>query len=299
MGSSKSDGVLTVAFESADIKKVNVYAAIWSSDKSTAKISTSSNYEGSVISLDSSKYNSDGFQQLTWTDIGTTTDLIITCTKRILVQKIEIVVASEESPIDTNDITNIKNSLTKAQLNYKYEFDESDSTYNISDIGMRFGGTIKESYYDAIKSHIKSFGMVYTTKDKLGDHETLTDALNTGVPEDTFTVKEETLTESAAPVAQTIDDETYYVWNVYLNVGSSSLDKTVYAVGKLTLDNSETYYLTEKSGSVESLANYYFDNELYADEIQMHTLYALATGDTKTESIKSSSSTDASSSSQE
>ncbi len=194
---------------------------------------------------------------------------------------------------ESENILNLQLSETKRQLSYTYDVTTSensdDKIYSISNIALRFGGTLEESLYEILESHIKTFGIVYTTSLPDG-YETLTDALGAGISESEFTVKTQDFTETMKPVKTTISNETYYLWNVYLNVPSESIKKTVYAVATLSLDNGKSYYLQEGSASVETLAFEYFDStesDNYTED-ELETLMLLAEGKTKTEVTSSS-----------
>lgn len=62
----------------------------------------------------------------------------------------------------TTAVSNIETSETKAQLYYEYTATSGDTetTYAISKINLRFGGLVKKEYYDALEKHIKSVGMI-------------------------------------------------------------------------------------------------------------------------------------------
>lgn len=151
--------------------------------------------------------------------------------------------------------------------------------YEVSDIGLRFGGLVKQSYFDSLKDHITNFGLIYATD--LGDHKTLADALN---DESVTTTKlNQTITSEVTPYLTTVDDESYYVFNAFFNVSSTSesITKVVYAIATLTLDNGETIYFNEKSNSVATIAQEYLDTNKYDGAVK-ETLTLLSQGKTKT-----------------
>ena len=286
MGSSSAIGLFTINFNSTiAIKGVNITASAWSGDTAKYQVYSNVNTTGKNIVFTNegnptTEYKWEDFTGDNDLDNGIgekSSSITITGTNtskgRAYISKIELIIATGETV--SSDIP----------------------IYNISNIGLRFGGTVKKSYYEALESHIKNFGMVYTTKDKLGEYKTLTSALDAGVAESTFNVKTQEITDTIKPIEQTIGGEQYYVWNVFLNVSSSSLDKVIYAAGKLTLDNGTSFYLKERYTSVKDIASEYYrdDTAEYSDEVKA-TLELLADGKTKTDTT---SSTDTSSSSSE
>ena len=181
---------------------------------------------------------------------------------------------------DSSRITNIESSATKAQLSYTYEStsvgegDEKTTTYTISGVAIRFGGLIKEDYYDAVKDHVTSYGVYLTTKmpdgyssvkqavidDKFGENELTTceNAVDAGHP-------------SIASDAQKGSLEgDYYIFNAYLEVNEAKYATTVYAVAFLKLDNGNTAFLNERKGSVVSLAKEYLavEGATYSEDVK-------------------------------
>lgn len=272
---SSSAGSFTLTFnEELVVKSVNVYATVFGSDNPTEyTLSSTANATGSKQKIDGSTFTKYEFDNLDNGEGKASSSITFankssTSKARIYISKMEFIIATGETVSSDTPI------------------------YNISNIGLRFGGTVKKSYYEALESHIKSFGMTYTTN--LNGYDSLEKGLAAG---EKYTEKEQEVTETTKPIEQTIDGEQYYVWNVYINVSSSSLDKVIYAAGKLTLDNGTSFYLKERSTSVKDIALEYYcdDTAEYSDEVKA-TLELLAEGKTKTDTT---SSTDTSSSSSE
>ena len=188
-------------------------------------------------------------------------------------------------------VTTLKNSETKAQLYYEYTVTEDSgvTNYSISNIGLRFGGFIAADAWaylwmgDHTNSYIAKYGMTWSTvspKDK-GEYDNFTDALRDG----TYTFsgdntdaysKEKTMKEFPLPVIK-VDN---YMFNLYINVSSESVTKTVYAVAKVQLTNGVIYYLgTGRSASVQSLAAEYLKDTTasYSEDVKA-TLSLLSNG---------------------
>ncbi len=177
-------------------------------------------------------------------------------------------------------ITTLKSGETKAQLYYKYTV--SDGSYEISNIGLRFGGFVDtmsfyklaqgaytDGDYAAYKSLITSYGISYSTVDpntkgySSFNKALESDAYGNDVKNESISVgsdgyfKNITLapnTKSPMPVAY---DNSTYMFNIFLNVGATSIEKTVYAAANLTFTNDKMIYLEERSCSVASLAAEY------------------------------------------
>lgn len=152
-----------------------------------------------------------------------------------------------------------------------------------SDIGMRFGALLEKSNYDAVTTvggSIASYGVTCATN--LNGYDSLVEAIKASKLDssssNTWTKTVDTTSESAPiGVAQTIDNVDYYVFNTYIEVNTTSLKTTVYAVGFLTLDTGATVYFSERSASVASLAEEYIGTEAYDGDIAT-TLGYLAAG---------------------
>ena len=173
---------------------------------------------------------------------------------------------------DTTEITNIKNSSTKAQLSYKYEATTSEDgtkSYSISDVAMRFGGFIKKADYDAIKEHITGYGVEMTANLPNG-YSSLYEAIigNATFGDGTLIQNENNVSEQE-PYLATSDEKTndiqsddYYLFNTYMTVNNVAYyNKTVYAVSYIKIDTGAIVYLNERSASVASLAKEYLDND--------------------------------------
>lgn len=169
--------------------------------------------------------------------------------------------------------------ISKIEFHYVGEetSDGDTKAYQISNIGLRFGGLVKQSYFDNLKDHITNFGLIYATD--LGDHKTLADALN--VESVKKTELDQEITSEVTPYLTTVDDESYYVFNAFFNVKSTSVTNVVYAIATLTLDNGETIYFKEKSNSVATIAQEYLDTNKYDGAVK-ETLTLLSQGKTKT-----------------
>lgn len=185
----------------------------------------------------------------------------------------------------TTAVSNIETSETKAQLYYEYTATSGDTetTYTISKINLRFGGLVKKEYYDALEEHIKSVGMIYTTSLPNGTDGTAYKTLKSAVEANAITEENATiLTQDVSEKKpQLTNDETNYLYNVCLDVAltETAITKTVYAIATMTFDNDETIYFSERSASVSSLAAEYQDLDEYTDnEDIIHTLMMLKEG---------------------
>ena len=258
MSSSSKNGTLTFNFNTETVvEKVIVYAISYRSDK-TSSLKVSSN-NSKTTSPQTIKYSESHDNDVAYTFTGLDKDekasslsITLSATERLYVSKVEFVIAKEEASTDF---------------------------YNITNIGLRFGGLVKQSYFDSLKGHITNFGLIYATD--LGDHKTLADALN---DESVTTTKlNQTITSEVTPYLTTVDDDGYYVFNAFFNVSSTSesITKVVYAIATLTLDNGETIYFKEKSNSVATIAKEYLDTNKYDGAVK-ETLTLLSQGKTKT-----------------
>lgn len=184
--------------------------------------------------------------------------------------KTDLTLYAKWSSTESENITNIKNSNTKASLSYKYEAvveEDESKTYTISNVAMRFGGFIKKDYFDAVKDHITYYGVKLTTK--LPDNY---DSFKTALEKDaTFeegkVIGDDVEFNKEAPNLANVkdkandDQEEYYLFNVYLKVDEDYYTKDVYGVAYLKFDDNKIIYLNERKASVASLAQEYLDNE--------------------------------------
>lgn len=184
-------------------------------------------------------------------------------------------------------VANVEDCSTKAKLSYRYLATTTDetTTYEISDVALRFGGYIPKDDYDAIKESVVSYG-VYLSVNLPNGYTDLLSALkdNATFDGETLSKNETTVEEEGHPyLASSADkvsndqNEDYYLFNAYLEVAEENYAKTVYSVSFLTLENGETIYLQERKASVASLAQEYLDDTSISktDEVN-ETLKTLA-----------------------
>ncbi len=184
-------------------------------------------------------------------------------------------------------VSYVEDSSTKAKLSYRYTATTTDetTTYEISDVALRFGGYILKDDYDAIKENVTSYG-VYLSVNLPEGYSDLLSALKDGATfgENALSTSESSVSEEGHPVSASSSEKTtsdqnedYYLFNAYLDVTEANYAKTVYSVAFIKLDNGEIIYLQERSASVASLAQEYLDDTSISktDEINA-TLQILA-----------------------
>lgn len=182
----------------------------------------------------------------------------------------DLVLYAKWNTTDSKEVTAIKNSETKAQLAYDYTAttEGETTTYSITNVILRFGGMIKVSDYDAIKDHVKSYGVKLCSA--LPENTTsLKDALEKGSTfADNKLITRETEVDDDHPIKATSSektsdnqDEEYYLFNAYLEVPETNYDTVIYAVSYLKFEDDSIVYLKERSGSVSSIAQEYLDND--------------------------------------
>ncbi len=208
---------------------------------------------------------------------------------------------------DADCISTLKQSKTKAQLYYEYTASEgSDATnYNISKIGLRFGGFADDVSLTELlwgdsktKSYLSSFGIAYTTvAPKNGSF--VTALKNDEYKQGEVKEKSEDRGDNAFfaytkfPTYYKEGSSEYLMFNLYFDVSVESLDKTIYAAAYLKLSNGDMFYFSETSYSVKSLATEYLNKKTelgITDTDQLATLALLKDGKTSSTDTSASDS---------
>ncbi len=202
-------------------------------------------------------------------------------------QNSEPTVVKVKDQLFSSFVANVEDCSTKAKLSYRYLATTTDetTTYEISDVALRFGGYILKDDYDAIKDSVVSYG-VYLSVNLPTGYTNLLSALKGGATFDGETLnKNETTVEkeghpylaSSADKVSNDQNEDYYLFNAYLKVAEENYAKTVYSVSFLTLEGGKTIYLQERKASVASLAQEYLnDTSISKDDGVNETLEMLA-----------------------
>ncbi len=218
--------------------------------------------------------------------------------------------SSSSSESTGSGIERLKKCETKAQLFYKYTVDTVNgiTNYNISDIGLRFGGVLDQETIYAIYENMTYYGVTYSTiSPESKKCESFVDGLNDGhykIQEkdsdkkisdyEALYGKQSGKTSSGfpslPPYYQDADGNYFNVFSVFINVDNNSLDKTIYAVASVTFKDEGQVYLKETAYSVESIAKAYIaDTETfakYSSDVQ-NTLTMLSQGFTSGKSTDS------------
>ncbi len=185
-------------------------------------------------------------------------------------QNSEPTIVKVKDQLFSSFVANVEDCSTKAKLSYRYlaTITDETTTYEISDVALRFGGYILKDDYDAIKDSVVSYG-VYLSVNLPTGYTNLLSALKGGATFDGETLnKSETTVEkeghpylaSSADKVSNDQNEDYYLFNAYLKVAEENYAKTVYSVSFLTLEGGKTIYLQERKASVASLAQEYLDD---------------------------------------
>ncbi len=206
-----------------------------------------------------------------------------------------------ESVEENEYISALRKSETKAQLYYTYTVD--NGSYEISNLSLRFGGFAEQLKMAALLyntdtvtntfvSRISTYGVFYTTTapSEKGFDGSFVDALksrkysSTELGEAKKTKGNNSQFDPSDLPAYCDKDGNegsydYCRWNVFINVGATSIDKTVYATAYLKLTNGVIIYFPESSYSVKSIAAKYLADTTatYTQEVK-DTLTLLSKG---------------------
>ncbi len=168
----------------------------------------------------------------------------------------------------TAALANIEKYETKASLSYTYSPTESadsenstvTSSYDISNVALRFGGVVAKDDYEYFNDEITVFGIFLATDIK--EYGTLKAAIDAGkLSECKYQeLYYKTIKTDAENGKTPYFDETNYIFNAYISVSEENYDKTVYAIAYLKYGNNgpTITYFGEKSFSVKSIANEYY-----------------------------------------
>ncbi len=255
--SSKVAGNITLNFESPIVlKKVILYASQYNvSEKGSYTVTSSNETKVTKEINQGTSYNKYIYEGLDGEDKKTSSSITIAAdsVERIYVSKIEFIIHQEP--------------------------DTSVTPYNISNIGLRFGGVIKKDYYDAVVEHVTSYGIKYATSLPAG-YESVAKAIEANAFDaGALKTKSNNIEEVALKTTAEIDGEECYIFNIYFNINSASVTQTVYAIANITFDNGLTVYFAEKVHSVMSIASEYLKTGEYDGAIK-DTLEILASGKT-------------------
>ncbi len=275
VGSANNSGTFKLDFAETIVKEVSVYAKPYGTDETNLSCKLVSSANSNTDSQTIKKTTTGTFEKYTYLNLDngkndkstsiTFGEVKSAARQRISIQKIEIV---------TVDLT------------------ADNSTYYVSNMGLRFGGAIAKDHYEAatqnetgktVKDHVKSVGMIWTTAlPETTDgkaYDSLTAAIEAGAITETNThIKTMDVAEK-----ELVLDGDYYRYNCSISVSEASINTEIYAVATMTFDNGLTIYLEETSNSVVTIAKKYVEDtttyNTYSEPIQK-TLKALSEGKT-------------------
>ena len=181
---------------------------------------------------------------------------------------------------------------TQSSLAYSNYADNGNDTFTYENLGIRFGGTISKTLWDALEAEadIQGYGVLFSTAEFLGS-DTIEDYYNT-FKTDLNTVDEalaeicnggnilnfsntSTVHEPALKTTPTLVGNEY-VWRLYNKIPSNALTTTYVAVAYIRVAGG-IIFLNEERASAQSLAADLINTHVYESDAFGGSLNYLAT----------------------